>query len=173
MLHVHGLFYTLTPQLIEKVAFMDVDSFGFRGMGHVDFTMRCARAGFSSEHSPWDVQHSNTYISATKQDYKSVLPATPVHVYDAFNRARKENEILQTDRIFIPSQPIDAKLYAKFKAELITVLSDKVINFECEKKEVVDWYEQEIQKIKNWHIKQYNYLPKWFLFVGKGFKIFK
>jgi len=173
VLHAHGFFYTLTPQVLEKVGFMDVDSFGFRGMGHVDFTMRCARAGFSNEDTPWDVLNSNTYISATKQEYKSVLPATPVHVYDACNRIRKENEILQTDRIFIPSQPIDTNLYAKFKAELITALSDKVINFELEKKEVVDWYENEIEKINDWHENQYNYLPKWFLFIGKGFKIFK
>ncbi len=60
MLHTHGFFYTLTPHVIEKVGFMDVESFGFRGMGHVDYTIRCARAGFTNhEFTPWDVPNSN------------------------------------------------------------------------------------------------------------------
>ena len=173
MLHAHGFFYTFTPHVIEKVGFMDVDSFGFRGMGHVDFTMRCARAGFTNQDTPWDVPNSNTYISATKHGYKSVLPATPIHVYDGYNRDRKELVILQKDRIYISNQPINANLYIQFKEELIDALSDKVVNFELDKKEVVDWYENEIDKIKDWHENQYNYLPRWYLSFGKVFKIFK
>ena len=173
MLHTHGFFYTLTPHVIEKVGFMDVESFGFRGMGHVDYTIRCARAGFTNEFTPWDVLNSNEYISATKQDYKSILPATPIHVYDGYNRDRKELVILQKDRIYISNQPINANLYIQFKEELIDALSDKVVNFELDKKEVVDWYENEIDKIKDWHENQYNYLPRWYLSFGKVFKIFK
>ena len=45
MLHAHGFFYTFSPEVIKKVGSMDTQSFGFRGMGHVDFSMRCARAG--------------------------------------------------------------------------------------------------------------------------------
>lgn len=173
ILHAHGFFYTLTPQVIDKVGFMDVDSFGYRGMGHVDFTMRCARAGFTSEDTPWDVLNSNTYISATKHDYKSVLPATPIHVYDTYNRVQKESTIFQENRVYIPYQAINTNLHTKFKEELIEALSDKVVNFELEKKEVVDWYGNEIEKIKDWHKNQYNYLPRWYLSIGKVFKIFK
>lgn len=88
-------FYTLmvfsTPQLVKKVGFVDINSFSFRGMGHVDCTIRCARARFTSETAPWDVIDSNSFISTTKQEYKSILLATPIHVYDAFNRERKYN----------------------------------------------------------------------------------
>ena len=72
ILHAHGFFYTLTPQLVKKVGFVDINSFSFRGMGHVDYTTRCARARFTSETAPWDVIDSNSFISATKHAYQSV-----------------------------------------------------------------------------------------------------
>ena len=173
MLHAHGLFYTFTPQVIKKVGFMDVESFGFRGMGHVDFTMRCAKAGYTSKDMPWDLLNSNEYISATKNNYKSVLPSTPIHVYDEYNRAKKERVILQENRIYVSNKPIEANLYTNFKEELIEALSNKVVNFESNKKEIVSWYDTEILKIKNWYINQYDHLPKWYIKLGKIFKLLK
>jgi glycosyltransferase involved in cell wall biosynthesis len=173
ILNAHGFFYTLTPQVVKAVGFMDVKSFGFRGMGHVDFTVRCARASFTSVETPWDILKSNVYISATKNDYKSVLPSASIHTYDDFKREAKERIIQDERRIFISNSKTDEQLYLVFKDEIIAALSDKVINFELEKKDVVDWYENEITKIKDWHENQYNYLPKWYLTIGKGFKIFK
>lgn len=173
MLHAHGFFYTLTPQVVEKVGYMDVDSFGFRGMGHVDYTMRCARAGFTNEVTPWDMLNSNAYISATKHDYKSVLPSTPIHAYDTYNRERKESIILQKGRIHIPFQDIDPNIYLKFKEELIEALSDKVVNFESDKYEIVSWHEQENKKMRNWYNSQYKHLPNWYIKLGKLFKLVK
>lgn len=173
MLHVQGCFYTFSPDVTKKVGFMDVDSFGFRGMGHVDFTMRCARAGFTNPKTPWDIAHSNSYISATKQEYKSVMPAMPIHVYDAFNRETKENVILKENRIHIAKQPKKIKLYTEFKQEIIEAMSVKIVNFEEEKKEIVSWYDIEILKIKDWYTNQYGYLPNWYLKLGKIFKLFK
>ena len=173
MMHAHGFFYTITPQILEKVGYMDVQSFGFRGMGHVDYTVRCARAGFTNEETPWDILDSNSYISATKQDYQSVLPNRATSVYDSFNRERKEKVILQRNRIYVKNQEIDLDLYSKFKEELIDALSDKVIHFDKEKKELISWYDSEIKKINEWHLDQYKHLPKWYLKFGKLFKILK
>jgi glycosyltransferase involved in cell wall biosynthesis len=173
MLHAHGFFYTFTPQVVEKVGFMDVDTFGYRGMGHVDYTMRCARAGFTNIDTPWDVINSNSYISATKQNYHSVIPNGTTSVYDAFNRDRKEKIILQKNRIYVKNQEIDSALYSKFKDELVLALSNKVIHFEKEKEELISWYETEIKKISSWYLSQYKHLPKWYLKLGKLFKLIK
>jgi len=171
MMHAHGFFYTITPQIIEKVGFMDVSSFGFRGMGHVDFTLRCAKAGFTSQTTPWDVSDSNSYISATKQNYQSVIPNSATSVYDSFYRERKEKIILQKNRIYVKNQEIDADLYSKFKNELVIALSNKVLYFESEKKELIAWYDAEIKKVSTWHLSQYNHLPLWYLKLGKIFKL--
>lgn len=173
MMHAHGFFYTLTPRLIEKVGYMDVQSFGFRGMGHVDFTNRCARAGFTNENTPWDVVDSNTYISATKTEYQSVLPNSTTSVYDSYNRDKKEKIILQRNRIYVKNQDVDFNLFSKFKEELITALSNKVTHFDNEKQELVSWYKTEIKKITKWHLSQYKHLPKWYLKLGKLFKLIK
>ncbi|RYM34014.1 glycosyltransferase [Brumimicrobium glaciale] len=172
-MHAHGFFYTLSPQIIEKVGFMDVHSFGFRGMGHVDFTTRCARAGFTNEETPWDVVDSNAYISATKDEYHSVLPNTTTGVYDSFNRDKKEKVILQRNRIYVKNQDIDLDLYSKFKEELIIALSNKVTHFDNEKRELVTWYDSEMKKTSMWYSSQYKNLPNWYLKLGKVFKILK
>ncbi|RFC55955.1 glycosyltransferase family 2 protein [Brumimicrobium aurantiacum] len=172
-MHAHGFFYTITPNIIDKVGYMDVASFGYRGMGHVDYTARCAKAGFTDQETPWDALNSNSYITATKHNYKSVIPNTATSVYDSFNRERKEQIILQKNRIYIKRQEVDPGLFPKFEDELIIALTHKMSNFETEKKELVTWYETEIKKITNWHLSQYEYLPKWFLKLGKLFKLKK
>ncbi len=173
MLHAHGFFYTFSPEVIKKVGSMDTQSFGFRGMGHVDFSMRCARAGYTNEDTPWDVLNSNQYISATKQDYKSVLPNSTTAAYDEFNRKRKEEIIQDKQRVFIPQKDIDPDIYIKFKGDLIKALSDKVTNFEVEKSELISWYENEFSTQKKWYSNRFDYLPNWYIKLGKIFKLFK
>ncbi|MDB3887359.1 glycosyltransferase family 2 protein [bacterium] len=172
-LHAHGFFYTLSPQVTDKVGFMDVNSFGFRGMGHVDYTMRCARAGYTNKDTPWDIIDSNNYISATKHNYKSVLPSISTSAYDEYNRAQKETIILKKNRIYVPFQNTNTNIYKEFKNQVIEALSDKVLNFDKEKKELVTWYEEEISKIKKWYTNKYDFLPNWYIVLGKIFKLFR
>jgi glycosyltransferase involved in cell wall biosynthesis len=130
LLHSHGFFYTITPEVLKKVGYMDVDAFGFRGMGHVDYTMRCARMGFTNKTAPWDVLHSNEYISATKENYKSVIPSELISVYDTYYRKKKEEKILKHERSFIASSEINTTLFNSFQRDLILALTDKVKTFE-------------------------------------------
>jgi len=172
MLQVNGIFYTITPEILKSVGYMDVASFGFRGMGHVDYTMRCARAGFTNAQTPWDVNESNAYLSAIKENYNSVLPSTAIGVYDSYFRKEKEKIIQQENREYIAMQAINNSLFSQFREQLIIALSAKVELFEAEKTKLVDWYEQEIEKIKAWNTNQYKHLPRWYLSLGKVFKLF-
>ncbi|MFT6947576.1 MAG: glycosyltransferase involved in cell wall biosynthesis [Vicingaceae bacterium] len=171
--NAHGFFYTITPQILKKVGYFDADSFGFRGMGHVDFTMRCARAGFTSTNGPWDIVDSNNYICASKENYQSVLKLSAITAYDEYNRVEKEEIINQVDRIYIPLKKIDRFIYNSFQDELILALTNKVQNFEKEKGKEIYWYKNEIHKIKNWYESQYDHLPNWFVKIGKLFKLLK
>lgn len=171
LLQAQGFFYTITPEILNKVGYMDVESFGFRGMGHVDFTARCAKAGFTDRETPWDIINSNEYITASKEAYKSVLPSTAISAYDEFTREKKESIIRDPNRIFISLAEIDHSIYNSFQKDLILALSNKVENSESEKQKEVNWYKEEINKINNWYENQYNHLPKWFVKVGKVFKL--
>lgn len=97
ILHANGFFYTLTPQLVKKVEFVDINSFSSRGMGHVDCTIRCARARFTSETAPWDVIDSNSFISTTNKNTK-VFCLLLLFMF-MMPSIEKENIILQKNRI--------------------------------------------------------------------------
>lgn len=171
MLHAHGFFYTITPIVLEKVGYMDVDSFGFRGMGHVDYTNRCARAGFTDSKTPWDVINSNDFIKAAQEDYKSVLPPIPTATYDEFNRKQKESIIADPKRVYISFSEINHSLLNSFQKDLILALTEKVERFEVKKAKEIDWYKNEMNKITDWYTNQFDHLPKWFIKMGKLFKL--
>jgi hypothetical protein len=75
--NVQGAFYTLTKNVIKEVGYMDTKNFGLTGLGHVDFTARCCRAGFNIIESPLDVVDSKDYIKLQKgNNYQSAIPMT-------------------------------------------------------------------------------------------------
>lgn len=172
-LQVNGIFFTITPQVLKAVGYFDVGSFGFRGMGHVDYTVRCARAGFTDKDTPWDIKDSNTYLSAVKRNYNSVLSSSAISTYDSFFREKKAEIIRQKHRVYIPLQKLNTTIFSRFKEELIESLSAKVEQFETEKADLVEWYEREIAKIKDWYANQNQHLPNWYLKAGRVFKLFK
>lgn len=68
---VQGAFFTLTPAIIQSVGYFDVENFGFKGLGHLDFTFRCCRLGFNDIDAPYDLLNSNDYLELSgKEDYK-------------------------------------------------------------------------------------------------------
>ena len=58
-----GCFWTFTPKLLKTVGFFDTKSFGFMGHEHIDFSMRCCRAGFNDRFDFFDAKDSNEHIS--------------------------------------------------------------------------------------------------------------
>ncbi|MCB0478723.1 MAG: glycosyltransferase family 2 protein [Crocinitomicaceae bacterium] len=148
-LNVHGFFYTISPEMIQKVGYFDVENFGFRGMGHVDYTGRACRAGFNDLAHPFDVEGSDKYLSAYREEYNGALPSNMIQAYDNFHRKRKE-EIILKERVFVD-----------FK--------DNSVNFESFQKELPEAFEFELerkQKEIEWYQNTYEKLPKWWKKIG-------
>lgn len=160
--NVHGFFYTLTPQVIAKVGYFDAQAFGFRGMGHVDYTARCARLGFTSSETPWDVVGSGEYISAFKETYNGALSQVQIGAYDRYYRTRKQQLIADEGRNYVAYQAPDLNMFQVFKDELLEVLTIAQTHSDEDKNKLQAWYDAE-----------YEVLPLWFKRLGHIVKRFQ
>tara|TARA_X000001036_G_scaffold355460_1_gene337273 strand:+ start:7854 stop:10391 length:2538 start_codon:yes stop_codon:yes gene_type:complete len=102
-----GCFYTLTPELIEKLGFFDEDSFPVRGHSHVDYTIRACRAEANDTQFLFDLIDSNEYISMVLRDgYKRTFRTLSVKEMKqtTSNEALsiRESILLSEDRIYVP-----------------------------------------------------------------------
>lgn len=68
-----GAFWTFTKQVINKVGWFDTKAFGYKGYGHIDYSVRACRAGFNSFSTFFDVKDSNLFIGLQAEDYKPAL----------------------------------------------------------------------------------------------------
>lgn len=48
--------------MIESVGYFDEQQFWVSGLGHIDFSFRCCRAGFNVIANPFDVEDSNQFV---------------------------------------------------------------------------------------------------------------
>ncbi len=97
-----GAFYTVTKSVFKKVGYMDYINMGFRGIGHIDFSMRCCRAGFNDMDSFWDWRYSNQHIKMySAGEYRHSLPDSEIMKYRA-DQSKKVALLHNNDRIFIP-----------------------------------------------------------------------
>ena len=82
---------------------MDSRNFGLTGLGHIDYTARCCRAGLNKLDIPLDVRGSNDYIRL--QQGNSYIPAIPMSLRDRENNSevlkRKRQLIRTSNRIKI------------------------------------------------------------------------
>jgi len=170
ILNVHGFFYTLTPNIIKNVGYFNVDDFGFRGMGHVDYTARCCMSGFNDKNSPFDIKNSNEYISASKKNYKSAIKSKFINLYDSHYRKQKEDFILNNNKIYQEYTEINKQIYDEFKSELLNlslIEFEKLENKINKKDETIDWYKKENKKIIDYYNNRYESLPTWCKKLGK------
>lgn len=97
-----GAFWTFTKRIIDKVGYFDPLNFGFSGLEHIDYTYRCARAGFNELDNIYDCLNSKDYIKLIKDDYISALS---MNLVDSFNTSQilsyKRRLINKVDRIFV------------------------------------------------------------------------
>ena len=63
-----GCFYTLTPNVLEKIGFFDEESFPVRGHSHVDYTIRACNVGENKHDNLYDIKESNEYIGMILKD---------------------------------------------------------------------------------------------------------
>ena len=165
ILNAHGFFYTLTPNIIKQIGYFNIKEFGFRGMGHVDYTARCCMAGFNDINNPFDVVNSNDYISASKKDYISAIKSQFINLYDSYNRKQKEELIITNKQIYFENKRINKQIYNEFKDELLnlSLLEFEILEAQIkEKEDIINWYKKEDIKIKDYYNNKYERLPIWF-----------
>lgn len=102
-----GCFWTYTPKLINKIGFFDYKSFGFRGNGHIDYTMRACRAGFNNIKTLFDIKDSSSLIGMQpRKGYISTIdPREMARVLVPAEQQRRRNIILDSKRLYIPLNP--------------------------------------------------------------------
>lgn len=74
--HAHysqGALWTFTKAVISKLGWFDVKTFGFKGYGHIDYSVRAARAGFNQMANLYDLKDSSDYVALQSEDYKPAL----------------------------------------------------------------------------------------------------
>jgi glycosyltransferase involved in cell wall biosynthesis len=100
---IQGAFYTITKDVINKVGYFDAQQFGASGLGHIDYSFRCCRAGFNVLNRPFDVETSNEYIQL--QSVHSYI-STSSFKNKATSSSKNINELkaflLKMDRVYIP-----------------------------------------------------------------------
>jgi len=101
---IFGCFWTFTKKVIEEVGYFDLDKFGLCGHGHIDYSWRCARAGFNTMENVYDAMGSEGYLTIQGgENYQDSIPSEQreAMAYLEQRLADKENT-LREDRIYIP-----------------------------------------------------------------------
>ncbi len=151
---VQGAFFTITPNMVKIIGYMDVENFGFRGVGHVDYTMRACRAGFNDINHPFDVVNSNEFIGHQRENYSSAMDK---HLQNALERdeetKRKYELINDTSRLYIPFNANASKLDLSKENELLKLRIEALENE------------------KQWYENTYGHQPLWLIRLGKVIKL--
>lgn len=73
-----GAFTVMTEDVFNKIGFFDVPSFGFRGIGHLDYSYRACLAGFNNEDRFYDITNSDKFIGMQQDNYRHALSLSEV-----------------------------------------------------------------------------------------------
>ena len=101
-----GCFWTYTPRLLDEIGYFDYKSFGFRGNGHIDFTIRACRSGFNVRDSLYDIKNSNLFIGMQpRKGYIQTISSSEMKKYSNKEEQKRRSGIINTEgRVFIPRQ---------------------------------------------------------------------
>jgi len=99
---IQGAFYTLTKEVIENVGYFDEQQFGASGLGHVDYSFRCCRAGFNVLANPFDVEDSNDFIQLQSvSNYSSASSLKAKFKSNSKSEIAFKKQQLGMDRVYI------------------------------------------------------------------------
>ncbi|MCB0487322.1 MAG: glycosyltransferase [Cyclobacteriaceae bacterium] len=147
---VQGAFFTLSPPVIRDVGFMDTENFGFRGVGHVDYTIRAARAGYNHPEHPFDVSFSNDYIGHQKGPYASAMNRHLVNALESDKESKRKYELIQDNkRVYIDFFDNPPSLTTNLERDLL------ITRLEA------------LEHEKQWYESTYGHQPRWFVRLGK------
>ena len=98
-----GCFWTFDREVIDKVGYFDVNNFGKRGYGHIDFSMRCCRAGFNVSDNFLHPYKCENYIGMQgRENYIESMPYEEVRRLNKKDVIKKKiNLINKRDRIYV------------------------------------------------------------------------
>ena len=100
---IQGAFYTITQGVIDKVGYFDEQQFGASGLGHIDYSFRCCRAGFNVLSSPFDVVNSNQFIQLQSiHSYVSATSSKEKANATSEDKIAMKEQLLKMDRVYIP-----------------------------------------------------------------------
>lgn len=198
-LDIQGAFFTITPSIIEKVGYMDAVNFAPRGLEHVDYSLRCARAGFNDKEYIYDALGSNDYVWLNyNENYESTVKVD--ELYSKFSPPEKVKlklEIMSDEeRVFIPFNESPAVYNDKYilglAYELISDLKSEIEKQQyqtrrfhhpesslLEESELQDyhnpqfgeiWYKRYME-VNDWYNEQYELLPLWYKRFGHIIKV--
>ena len=105
---MQGAFYTITPDILLNVGFFDTKNFGPCGFGHVDYTLRCCKAGYNSAENVYDAAFSTSYVTLNTENY-SPAPGNEMRkkFWNAEERMAKKKMHLRDKRVFVDyNEPI-------------------------------------------------------------------
>jgi len=71
--YVLGAFWTFTPEIISKVGYFDLQTFGLWQNGHIDYTRRCMRLGFNGPEYVYDAIGAESYLDLKPDEYYSTM----------------------------------------------------------------------------------------------------
>lgn len=91
-MYAKGCFYTITDSILNAVGYMDSDLF-FHGLEHVDYSIRCARAGFNDERYIFDAKGSDLFLSYRFPVSGGDRPCLERNIYELNGNKKLETEI--------------------------------------------------------------------------------
>jgi glycosyltransferase involved in cell wall biosynthesis/GR25 family glycosyltransferase involved in LPS biosynthesis len=101
-----GCLFTFTSEMIDKVGYCDEKNFPIRGQWHIDYSIRCCRAGFNDPKYFYDARDSNQFIElqANKPTYRCSLPWGEEYkkTKDPAELKRREAVMRDESRVYIP-----------------------------------------------------------------------
>lgn len=199
-LHIQGAFFTLTPSIIRAVGYMDAKNFAPRAYEHVDYSLRCGRAGFNDTEYIYDVLGSNDFLWLNyDQNYKSTVPINELYakLSPPERNQKKLGLLADASRIYVPynespksyddqymlelsySVIEDLKQDIKsLKQHIAATKHDKVKNDQVAQVEQIAGYSDEewlsrYRELKSWYHKEYEVLPLWYKRFGHIIKVVK
>jgi glycosyltransferase involved in cell wall biosynthesis len=107
-----GAFFTVTPQVVETVGYADEVNFPVRGQWHVDYSMRCVRAGWNEAFPFYDAIDGHRRVSVQDLHRRRYTRSIPDDSFGFRCVARTETltqraEIMaRPDRIYLPLQRV-------------------------------------------------------------------
>lgn len=100
---IQGGFYTLTKRVLKEVGYFDEQLFGRRGLGHVDYSFRCCRAGFNVLANPFDAKDSNYFLCLQSADnYKGSVTSLYKSKLNPKGILALKKRLIRMERQYIP-----------------------------------------------------------------------